>query len=173
MTHKKEIKYWAEHPDGTKVWARTQSEDWVILGIPSWAPDVIYIVDDEWVELRKAQVDGATIQRLLPGKRWHNVDNDWWKTSFYEIYRYAPTNLFRIKPKEWYEDIPKEGVICWVWDEDENKKRLRLITDFYQNAEYQFKETNKGFYDGDAVGWKHAEPVKPEECWKGEKDEPQ
>ena len=169
MIHEKEIKYWAKHPDGTKVWHKYTHEDklWELEEFTYWKKDEIYIIDDEWAKLRKAQVDGKTIQMLDRGS---NIDlpKDWWKTSFYKIYKTGSPNNYCIKPKKWYEDIPKKGVICWVWDEDKNKKRLRLITDFYQNAEYQFKETNKGFYDGDAVGWKHAEPVKPEECWKGE-----
>ncbi len=165
MTHEHEIKYWAEHPDGTKVWARPQSEDWLILGIPGWAPDVMYIVDDEWAELRKAQADGAMIQMLDRGS---NIDlpKDWWKTSFYKIYKTGSPNNYCIKPKEWYEDIPKEGVICWVWDNYEDRKCLRLVVGFRQGAKYPFEGAVNGFIKETISNWKHAEPVKCNELYK-------
>ncbi|OQX82751.1 MAG: hypothetical protein B6D63_07235 [Candidatus Latescibacteria bacterium 4484_7] len=158
-----EIKYWAEHPDGTKIWARPQSEDWLILGIPGWAPDVIYIVNDEWAKLRKANADGESLQILFDGC-WIDVPNDWWKKDFYALDHtvYGPED-FRVKPKEWYEDIPPEGILCWVSDIKNEKLFAAKI------IEYDTRWTLP-FIDENTSHWRYAEPVKPEECWKGCED---
>lgn len=65
MTHETEIKYWAEHPDGTRVWLKYEDCDWTSLQDHeiNWRlKDGIYIVDNQWAELRKAQADGKQLQ---------------------------------------------------------------------------------------------------------------
>lgn len=63
------------------------------------------------------------------------------------------------KPKEWYEDIPEDGVLCWVSDYNEDvRQRARLITAVCKNNYSKFISNN-------GVIWRYATPVKPEECW--------
>ena len=64
MTHKEEIKYWANHPNGTKVWLKSSKDtEWKLSnGYVAWFESSIYIVDDEWAELRKAQIDGKQLE---------------------------------------------------------------------------------------------------------------
>ena len=64
MKHKNEIIRWANSSDGTKVWARGVGSDtsWKTVSCPGWFKSGIYIVDDEWAELRKAQADGKQLQ---------------------------------------------------------------------------------------------------------------
>ena len=62
------------------------------------------------------------------------------------------------KPKEWYEQIPEEGILCWVSDENEDTK---------QNVDVIKIKDTFGFHS-DTDTWIYAIPVKPEECWQGE-----
>ena len=161
MTHEKEIKYWAEHPDGTSVWIQSKEHKWMLYCCPSWLPNNLYIVDDEWAKLRLANANGETIQFNIISNKWLDEKNDWWKSEFFNAVEAECTpSEFRVKPKEWYEDIPPEGVICWVWDEEEDK-RIEIITRYSANHMCPFY--------GKTCNWKFAEPVKPEECLQSDK----
>lgn len=64
------------------------------------------------------------------------------------------------KPKEWYEQIPEEGVICWVSAENSNERNtVAIIKSYVSCAEHPFISKK--------VCWKYATPIKPEECYKG------
>jgi hypothetical protein len=65
MTHEKEIKRWAECPDGTKVWYRdTKDKEWDLIEYAAWDDaSSVYIVDDEYAEVRKFFVDNGYIWR--------------------------------------------------------------------------------------------------------------
>ena len=72
--HGEEMKRWAEAPDRTKVWHKMKAADsWALDGAPAWLHDILYIVDDEWAELRKAQIDGKQLQIKLDGE-WVDAD---------------------------------------------------------------------------------------------------
>jgi len=101
MKHGKEIKYWAEHPDGTRVWQRTDDigSEWELNLFPKWHETFHYIVADEWAELRKAQEDGKQLQ-------WKGSDA---VLGYYSMHN---TNIedWRIKPDE-----PEEPVYEYQW----------------------------------------------------------
>ena len=61
----KEIERWAKAPDRTRVWNRFNDSTgkWAKAISVNWFEDLIYIVDDEWQELRRAQIDGKQLQR--------------------------------------------------------------------------------------------------------------
>lgn len=64
------------------------------------------------------------------------------------------------KPKHWFDNIPEEGIICWVWDSHEVIKTLQVIHEFNPEGTWPF-------YDrGADCGWQYAQPVKPEECYQ-------
>ena len=104
MMHKKEICYWSEHPDGTKVWYRHEDEEgnWEDQFQPYWIPTDIYIVDNEWAELRKAQADGEVLERF-------DETTSVWKKS---ILTYD--NLKKDLPSRWHIKS-KERVYEWQW----------------------------------------------------------
>jgi len=160
MTHEKEIKFWAEHKNGTKVWTKFDNTGWKLEAFPCWISANMYIVDDEWAELRKANADGYTIQQK--GKVKHTMPDNWWNVGFYDtaFCTFSPED-FCIKPKEWYECIPPEGIPCWVWDDDHKQRLIAVINRYEENANYKFWDISDYF-------WKNAVPVKPEECWQGE-----
>ncbi len=83
MTHEKEIKFWAEHKDGTKVWVKFDDTGWKLENFPCWMSANMYIVDDEWAKLRKANADGAIVQYKSTFGGWLDRKKDWWKNDFH------------------------------------------------------------------------------------------
>lgn len=56
-------------------------------------------------ELIHAWADGAEIEVFYPkAQEWTHVTTPAWDASA----------KYRIKPKEWYENIPERGRLCWV-----------------------------------------------------------
>ena len=62
MKHAEEMCYWSRRKDGTDVWEYKNS--WLKVSYPMWEPECMYIVNDEWAELRKMQFDGYQLQYL-------------------------------------------------------------------------------------------------------------
>lgn len=60
----------------------------------------------------------------------------------------------------WYENIPKNGVICWVWDDD--KRRTTDIIVGYD------KPSRVRFQSAFGLLWQNAEPIKPEDLYQGD-----
>lgn len=171
MTHEKEIVYWSKRPDNTKVWCKTTNGRWILQNEVHWSKGLTYIVEDRWAELRKAVADGKTIQIYNEmADVWENMPKRWWKTNFYEDYKMFSPVGFRIKPENeepnWYDNIPDDGIICWVWDNYEDRKCLRLVVGFRQGAKYPFEGAVNGFIKETISNWKHAEPVKCSELYK-------
>lgn len=54
---------------------------------------------------------------------------------------------------EWYENIPEQGVLCWVWVESPAGRQLRVIV----------RTDHDSFIAAGGGAWKNAEPVKLEE----------
>ena len=163
MKHEKEIKYWAEHQDITNVWTKV-GKLWSKTHAPAWHPEIIYIVDDEWSGLRKANADGATIQGWR-GTEWRDESTNWWREDFYEAVEKGLTpDDFRIKPKEWYERIPPNGVLCRVWDDDQEFERVRVVVGHRPNKEAPYIAVPRGYLEGPGeIAWKHAEPISPDD----------
>lgn len=59
-THHKEIKRWANCPDGTQVWFK--DKQWILINNPIWDKEYTYIVNDKFAEYRKAILDGKFIE---------------------------------------------------------------------------------------------------------------
>lgn len=62
--HWKEIRRWAESPEGTQLLCGCEDmgRGWVLTSVANFREEAIYIVDDEWARLRKAQADGKQLQ---------------------------------------------------------------------------------------------------------------
>lgn len=65
-------------------------------------------------------------------------------------------------PKEWYEEIPEGGVLCWVDDSCLTKEYPQIVVDYKPNNVYKFKTAHSG--------WAYATPVLPEECLQPKED---
>ena len=134
MKHKLEITRWANCPDNTDVWYRQSNDEyigWQLSKNPFWHPYCVYIVDDEWSEIRKAFIDGKTIEV------YDCVDNSW-KTIVTSTW---------IEKLEYYRIKPDEPVYEWQW--------IFIATeDLYDitNTYYTEKEAN--------INWEKYKPSK-------------
>ena len=127
MTHENEIKYWSEHPDGTKVWCKSESTDGWVLIEPKWTGIGTYIVDNEWAELRKAQADGKQLQ--------YDNSNGWCDSKLSKwdyINKNTEVKYWRIKPEEPVYEWQ------WIWIDKNGKYHF---TDFYSKVRKAIKET--------------------------------
>ena len=94
--HIDEMKRWAESPKGTKVWLRCSKNDsWKLSDDPQFWSDCIYIIDDEWADLRKAQADGKQLQVFVDDPKAHWVD----ETLTFKYMEHTYPKHWRIKPK--------------------------------------------------------------------------
>lgn len=50
------------------------------------------------------------------------------------------------KPKPWREDIPEQGVLCWVSDYSETRQSvIRLVIQYIENVTFPYRSTDSGF----------------------------
>ncbi len=103
------------------------------------------VMEDKHFETRKAHALGEPIE-IFTMNYWHIDDHP----KFEDCFKYRP------KKKEWYHNISKKGVLCWVWDNNYNKNNIAFI---------QYKKPNN-FLDFNNISWKYAKPIKPEECYQ-------
>ncbi len=119
MTHEKEIQRWSTTPDGTGVWYRYKNDTkWDKLNAAQvgWHDWCIYIVDDEYAELRKAEADGKTIQI---SNRNQTIWSDWSKPGYSE----GVIN-YRIKP---------EDIYYYQWEQISENQDVIEISNFLNN----------------------------------------
>ena len=69
------------------------------------------------------------------------------------VSRVAPfkAKISSAKPK-WYENIPEQGVLCWVWDDEEEPVIDKIVK--YEKASLYHRFTGKN------EDWLFARPVK-------------
>jgi len=65
------------------------------------------------------------------------------------------------KEQNWYDNIPEKGVPCWVWDDSESDRCLRLVVEVSKNIHSEFRFLD----DACGVYWKHARPATKEELF--------
>jgi len=132
-SHANEIRYWAEHPDGTKVWLKHQNSDWTLLEdyeINWRLKKGIYIVDDEWAELRIAQADSKQLQYLSFSGKWIDDTLDYNKMTLM-------LKNWRIKPEN---PVYEYQVIYRLT----NSNVYNLTCEYYKDEE-EFKRTSSEF----------------------------
>lgn len=64
-------------------------------------------------------------------------------------------------PEKWYDNIPEEGVLCWVGDTKKSKEMAKVIAQYCPELE------GRGAYrDEQLCTWYYATPVKKSECYE-------
>ena len=59
----------------------------------------------------------------------------------------------------WTNSLPsEEGILCWVWELDGDKKRPALIVSMNE----------EGFTNDYGLSWSEAEPVTESDIWRGD-----
>lgn len=97
-------------------------------------------------ELIHAWADGAEVQMLSNGE-WEDAKTPLW----------GDDKKYRIKPKEWYENIPEHGRLCWVQDELHHEKAITIIVR-YDNENRMCKFVSFRHHT-----WKYATPLTNDE----------
>mgnify|MGYP006299338035 CR=1 FL=1 len=94
-----------------------------------------------------AWAEGAEIEVQISTDTWILIPNPMW----YEYKEY------RLKPKqpEWYKDIPPYGVLCRVWNDEDDYKVITLVYSWL----YDLPEP----FGGDWDRWRHATPLTDDE----------
>ncbi len=111
-------------------------------------------------EFFKVLYDGAVVE-LFDGNDGCSVyyklrDNDInLYVSGYPDRDYKPSKLVRldfdreiytkyVKP-EWYDNIPKQGRLCWVWDNDDNQRCPSVVLGYKPDLTHKFRTADSGF----------------------------
>jgi len=108
-------------------------------------------------DLIHAWAEGAEIEsrRSWGQFGWTTTKNPEWDAAGME---------FRIKPEEpeWYENIPKQGVLCWVSDYNENLNKQNIRNILAEIIDYDSDKEHK-YLDFRGSRWKYAVPLTNEE----------
>ena len=110
------------------------------------------------------------IQRLMDGEVFYTIYGSkiyFDKNASCSPFRFEDASLdsaFPVqwhKEQNWYENIPEKGIPCWVWNNNESERQLRLIVEVKNNInhEFRFLEDSRDIY------WKHARPATKEELF--------
>jgi len=152
--NKKSIKKWLSEiiafANDKNIWVwNTAYKKWEQTNLPSFSNNLIYVIEDQHFKARKAFAEGKLIEYLVPQRQgWTPTTTPHWQEGF----KYRP------KSNQWYNNIPEKGILCWVWNNElgGRKKEARYI---------KWKKSND-FICIEEIQWKHAEPVKSEECFQ-------
>jgi len=117
------------------------------------------------------------INNLMAGRRYTRADSlagsyavlHWDKAHIRSPFRYGlkpwdwrgMSELKEITESHWYDNIPEEGVLCWVSDTNYGDK-IRAYTIYAHNPglDYPFES------NGDLGDWKYATPVLPSQLYQ-------
>jgi len=149
----KEIKFWA---NGGTLWWYSPNVGWFEYMGDLLLDNHIYVMGDKHFRARKAFALGKPIQAQHYDGLWSDIVEN--RVCWDDNIKYRP------KPKEWFDDIPKEGILCWVWD-SERVPIERSVSIICKNKTVQ----NIPFESVTGATWRFATPIKPEECYQGAK----
>ena len=174
--HRKEIIKLANADFGTKVWCQMPlNKTWDILNTPSWNPNCVYIVDNEYAELRKAEHDGAIIEARINHASTNSCsygEEAPWNTNYSDYYWECDIGVenFRIKSEFEYPLYRKsketgnvvkftslqEGIVL------EGCERIDKPTGFKSNSFVAHTDTNnweKSDYTGEVFLYKWVKDI--------------
>ena len=64
--------------------------------------------------------------------------------------------------ENWHENIPPQGVLCWVWDFEGSKRIITIVDEFkYYGCTYFYNNNHSGL--GNRARWRNATPLTEEE----------
>jgi len=125
--HKEEMIRFAKSEYGTAVWLRPKiSTNWRTLLKPTWNENYIYVVDDEYAELRKKSIDEDRPIQM------YNTISSKWETPTFELDFNAPIESYRLEHKEDHNYV--EPIYYYRWERLSSKGEIlmsNLISDKY------------------------------------------
>ena len=115
------------------------------------------IIEDKHFEARKADALGEEIEVSLT---LHGITP--WQICNHPTW--SGMHHYRAKKRKWDEDIPEDGILCWVWTTDEDEGSIIAII----NKKHDPSHRNWAYQATNFDAWKYAKPIKPEDLWQGE-----
>lgn len=150
--HWREIKRWV-NSNSSWVWRnKAKNCTWVKINDPSFLEEFEYVVDDEWAELRKAQIDGKQLQfNDLAGTGWIDRVLDEEYMSFTE-----PED-WRIKPEIEFPIYCRSKAYNLIVKFIGRKEGIVVMSD---GKPYQIGHTDNHLVPFDYATWEPVETVK-------------
>ena len=70
--------------------------------------------------------------------------------------------------EEWYENIPEQGILCWVWNDDESLRAPYFVYSYHSHCPLRFKCCSETSIKRDPVDYifKNAAPMTASEVQK-------
>ena len=127
--HGEVIKWWVDNPD-KGVWWSNNAKDWTLCKAPSFNM-AMYVQNDEYADLRKAQADGKIIQQSgnKSCKTWDDIK---YKPSFNRN-----PEVYRIKPDE-----PEFKIGDWIRNKAIDEPYVYKIFDIVGDKYYIYMTNN-------------------------------
>ena len=97
---------------------------WRFITNPDWHLNAKYIINDKHAEARKAHALDKPIQ-------FYCHDTHSWKTA--PNPRWLNNRSYRPKPEEWYNNIPRDGILCWTKYSDNAPNFEAVVIIQYKN----------------------------------------
>ena len=152
--YKKEFDHWlnggellSKHPD---------ESNWYLVTTVLWnCPKMQYVIDDKYVEFRKALAEGKVVQKQdYYSKQWIDMKND----NFHSASDTQYEGVYRIKPEE-----PKFKVGDWVLHRSKGVCKIEKISPSNEPDDKNVWLYNKGAcFINELELW---EPKPGEWCW--------
>jgi len=158
IKHASMMDEWMNNPDISISRKGKNSGEWTQMGKDAdmfFHHDTVYAIVDEYYEERKVWAEGKDIWALTNIGSWEKINST---TSEYP-FTLMEWQKFKLK-QEWYDNIPEEGVLCWVSDDSINtysKKTARRVYTYRPNYQKKFE------VDANHKQYKFAIPVTKEE----------
>ena len=146
---KTEFEYFLDHGE---IWEKNMScteNAWLLLSDPDFDKEYTYAINDEHANERQAFAEDKKIECYC--KVFHT-----WEDSYFPSWN--SDEKYRIKQeKEWFEDIPKEGMLFHVRNyPSESYGRVRLVKSIKRN-----KKRGLEFHDEDGNVWDSGAVLSP------------
>lgn len=94
--------------------------------------------------------------------------------AYQDYMAYCDSDFKEIIDPKWYENIPSQGILCWVWDNDMHIHRQPSAVKIIQNR-IGSSIGEELFYDAIGDAWDCAKPLTKEEVmqfiYEGQSDE--
>ena len=133
--HSAEMHRLADAPQGTKVWYREKvSEKWNISLRVNWNEQCVFITNDAWANIRKAMVDGETVE-YKTSSGWVTTNNDsnsicYGSNSTVEKYRIKPDV---VEPTYYYKyemlERKKERIVTTIEHLSDKRANIEGMTE--------------------------------------------
>jgi hypothetical protein len=80
-----------------------------------------------------------------------------WTSNFLKFTDYEKY----VEPSKWYENIPKQGILCWVWYKGDKGKDIAIVLSYDKNERRPFNTKNAEMLED--CGYDFATPLTEEE----------